>query len=97
MEQRTARWVRVLCSVVGTAVGWLLLALGLLAIGHAAIGPVFLGEPLTLGSVRGVPVAGAGYLVLRAVVRRDGATGPGGVQGAADATPATSGTFWNEY
>lgn len=97
MEQWTARWLRVLGSVAGTVLGWLLLAAGLLALGHAAIGLVFLGEPLTLGSFRGVPVAAVGYLVLRTVIRRDGATGPEGVQGAEDTTPGTAGTFWNEY
>lgn len=97
MKRHTSGWLRVFGSFVGTAVGWLLLATGLLALGHGAIGPVFYGEPLTLGSFRGMPVAAAGYLLLHAVVRWDGASGPDGLQGADDATPGTTGTFWNEY
>jgi len=97
MERHTSRWLRALGSLVGTAVGWLLLAAGLLALGHGAIGPVFFDTPLTLGSFRGLPVAAAGYVLLRGVLRRDGASGPEGLQGADDAAPGTTGTFWNEY
>lgn len=83
-------------KMLGSVVGWLLLAVGRLAQGHAATGAVFLRESLTLGSFAGVPVAVAGCLIVRAVVRRDGATGPDGVQGADDAAPGATGSFWNE-
>jgi hypothetical protein len=80
-----ANWV---ASVVGTLTGLASLAVGVAMVSYVAAGPLLVVDPpLSVGLV-GITAVVSGYLLLRRVVERDGATDDTGARETGDAASA---------